>query len=201
MHILYSVSIGQHHVSLHLIVWWPWLLPVSCFAARFCHCTNLLVSVEGHHQTCLPLQESLTARCMVVTKSMPVFEGVLLHFHIFYCQEHLPWPIFYVALSLSFLWARHDTSKLLIYFGLPQLVHTGKCVHDIGICWVLVLSVGCDCAIYLVHKAWFDKEFFIEPLSHLQNSPQELSFIFWHWLSTCCPPPSLMAYNLAQLYL
>ncbi len=82
--ILYLVSIGQRHVPLHLMVWWPWLVPVSCFATRFCHCTSLVVSVEGHHQTCLPLQESLTARCVVVTKSMPVFEGMLLHFHIFY---------------------------------------------------------------------------------------------------------------------
>jgi hypothetical protein len=31
----------------------------------------------------------LTARCVVVTKSMPVFEGVLLHFHIFYCSGSL----------------------------------------------------------------------------------------------------------------
>jgi hypothetical protein len=34
-------------------------------------------------------------------------------------QEHLPWPIFHVALSLSFPWTRHDTSKLLTYSVLP----------------------------------------------------------------------------------
>ncbi len=33
-----------------------------------------------------------------------------------------------------------------------------------GICWVLVLSVGCECTIRLVHKAWFDDEFFVQPL-------------------------------------
>jgi hypothetical protein len=87
--ILYLVSIRQCHVPLHLMVWWPWPVPVSCFAARFCHCTSLVVSVEGDHQTCLPLQESSTTRCVVMTKSMPVFEGVLLHFHIFYCSGAL----------------------------------------------------------------------------------------------------------------
>ncbi len=101
MQILYLISIGQRHVRLHLMVWWPWLLPVSCFAARFCHCTSLVVDVEGHHQTCLPLQESLTACCMVMTTCMPVFKGVLLHFLSSIVPEHLLWPIFHVALSLS----------------------------------------------------------------------------------------------------
>ncbi len=95
--ILYLVSIGQRHVPLHFMVWWSWLLPVFCFAARFCNCMSLVVSVEGHHQTYLPLQESLTARCVVVTKSKPAFEGMLLHFHIFYCSAlamtHLSCPI------------------------------------------------------------------------------------------------------------
>jgi hypothetical protein len=44
---------------------------------------------------------------MVVTKSMPGFEGVLLHFHIFYCSGALAMthlscrtiPLFYVSLS------------------------------------------------------------------------------------------------------
>ncbi len=36
--------------------------------------------------------------------------------------------------------------------------------------------------------------------SNLQNSPQEMSFIFWHRLSTCCLPPSFMASTLEQLY-
>ncbi len=44
--IFYLVSIGQRHVPLQLMVWWPWLLPVSCFAARFCHCTSVVVSVR-----------------------------------------------------------------------------------------------------------------------------------------------------------
>ncbi len=87
--ILYLVSIGQRHVPLHLMVWQPWLLPVSYFAAKFCHSTSLVVSVEGHHQTCIPLQESLTAHWVVVTKSIPVFEGVLLLFHIFFCSGAL----------------------------------------------------------------------------------------------------------------
>ncbi len=89
MQILYLVSIGPHHVPLHLMVWRPWLLPVSWFATRFCHYTSLVISVEGHHQTCLPLQKSLTAHCVVVAKSMPVFEGMLLHFRIFYSSGEL----------------------------------------------------------------------------------------------------------------
>ncbi len=31
---------------------------LSCFAARFCHSTSLVLCVEGHHHTCLPLHES-----------------------------------------------------------------------------------------------------------------------------------------------
>ncbi len=41
-------------------------------ATKFCHCTSLVVSVEGYHQTWQPLQESLTACCSVMTKCMPV---------------------------------------------------------------------------------------------------------------------------------
>ncbi len=59
------------------------------FCRKICHCTRFVVSVEGHHQTCIPLQESLTARCIVMTKCMPVFEGVLLHLPLFYCSGAL----------------------------------------------------------------------------------------------------------------
>ena len=51
-------------------------------------------------------------------------------------QEHLPWSIFHAALSLFFLWTNHDTSEPLTYSVLPSLVHTGKCVHALGICSV-----------------------------------------------------------------
>ncbi len=115
MQILYLVSIGQHHVPLHLMVWWPWLLPLSCFAARFCHSTSLVVSVEGHHQTCLPLKNPWPHVAWLWPKACLSLKVCCCIFISSIAQEHLPWPIFYVALSLSFLWARHDTSKLLNY--------------------------------------------------------------------------------------
>ena len=36
--------------------------------------------------------------------------------------------------------------------------------------------------------------------SHLQKSPQEMSFIFWHRLSKLCLPPRFMTDTLAQVY-
>ncbi len=157
--IFYVVSIGRHHVPLHLLVWWPRLLPVSCFAARLCHCTSLVVSVEGHRQTCLPLQESLTAHYVVMTICMPVFEGVLLKIPIFHfsgahAMIHLPCQIVHL-LSVSL--PQHIQAIDLLCFAL-----TGshwQCVHDMGVCWVLVPSDGCECAVPLVHKVCFDDEF------------------------------------------
>ncbi len=198
--ILYLVSIGQRHVLLHLMVWWPWLLPVSCFAARFCYCMSLVISVEGHHQTCLPLQESLTAHCVVVTKSMPVFEGVLLHFHFFYCSGALAMTHLSCCNVplLSVNPPQHIQAIDLLWFALTGS-HWQMCPWHRHMLSIGPIS-GCECTISLVHKAWFDDKFFIEPLSCLQNSPQEMSFIFWHWLFTCCLPSSLMTNNLAQLY-
>ncbi len=159
MQILYLVSIGWRHVPLNLLVWWPRLLLLSCFAARLCQCTSMGISVQGHHQTCLPLQESLTARCIAMTICMPVFEGVLLQIPIFHfsgalAMIHLPYQIIPL---LSVSPPQHIQAIDLLCFAL-----TGshwQCVHDIGICWVLVLSVGCECAIPSVHKACFDDEF------------------------------------------
>ncbi len=197
--IFYVVSIGWRHVPLHLLVWWPQLLPVFCFAARPCHRTSLVVSVEGHRQTCLPLQESLTARCVVITICRPVFQGMLLQIPIFLfsgalAMIHLPCQII-PLLSVSL--PQHIQAIDLLYFAL-----TGshwQCVHDKGICWVLVQSDGCECAVPLVTRHVLMRNSH-SASSHLQNSPQEMSFIFWHRLSTCCLPPSLMTNNLAQLY-
>ncbi len=110
---------------------------IACFAAQFCHHKSLVFCVEGHHQTCLPLQESLTAHCVVTTKCMPVVEGMLLDFLISIAQEHLPWPIFHVTWSPSFLWARHDTSQpsqwptlsCLNWFTMVNVSITQACVE------------------------------------------------------------------------
>ncbi len=161
--ILYLVSIGQHHVPLHLMVWWPLLLPVSCIATRFCHCTSLIVSVEGHHQTCLLLKNPLPQVVWSWPKACLSLKACCCIFISSIAQEHLPWPIFHVAPSLSFLWARHNTTKLLTYSVLPKLVHTDKCAHGIGICWGLVLSVGCKCAIF--------------------GSQDVIWWWIWHWAS------------------
>ncbi len=156
MQILYLVSIGRRHVPLHLLVWWPWLLPVSCSATRFCHCASLVVSVKGHHQTCLPLQESLTAHCIVITKWMPVFEGVLLHFNIFYCSGALAMTHFSSRIipPLSVSPPRHIQAIDLLCFALTGS-HWQMCSWHRH-----MLSIG----IPLVHKAWLDDEFLVQPL-------------------------------------
>ncbi len=119
MQTLYLISIGQGHVSLHLLVWWPRLLPVSCFATRLCHCTSLVVSVEGQHQTCLPLQESLTAHCIVMTICMPVFEGMLLQIPFFYFSGALAMIQLPCQIIPLLSVAHHNTSKPLTYSVLP----------------------------------------------------------------------------------
>ncbi len=119
MQILYVVSIGWRHVPFHLLVWWPWLLPVSCFAARLCHCTSLVVNVEGHRQTCLPPKKSLTSHCIIMTICSLSLKAWCWKFLSFTSLENLPWSIFHARLSLSFLWARHNTSKPLTYSVLP----------------------------------------------------------------------------------
>ncbi len=163
MQILYVISIGQRHVPLHLMVWWPRLLPVSCFAARLCHCTSIVISVEGHRQTCLPLQESLIAHCVAMTICIPVFEGILLKI-----------PIFFFSGELAMI---HRPCQIipLLSVSLPQHIQaidllcsalTGshwQRVHDIGICWVLIPSDGCECTVPSVHKACYD-DILIQPL-------------------------------------
>ncbi len=42
--------LGQYWMmscSKHILVWWPWLLSVSCFAARFCHLHELGILCWG----------------------------------------------------------------------------------------------------------------------------------------------------------
>ncbi len=195
MQILYLFSIGRRHVPLQ--VWWPWLLTVSCFAARF---WSLVVSVEGHHQTCLPLQESLTAHCVAMTKCMPVFEGVLLHFNVFYCSG---------ALAMTHLSCRIIPLK---FVSLPWHIQAINllCLALTGSHWQMcplhrhMLSIGpisWMCMRYTLGSQGMIRWWILHWASkHLQNSPQQISFIFWHRLSTCCLPPSLMTNNLAQLY-
>ena len=50
---------------------------------------SLVLCVEGHHQTHLPLHESLTSSFVVMTTCKPVFEGLMLQFCIFYCSGAL----------------------------------------------------------------------------------------------------------------
>ncbi len=110
------------------------------FCRKIMPLQSLVVSVERHHQTCLPLQESLAARCVFMTICMPVFKGVQLQFPIFYC----PGALAMIHLScqivplLSLSPPQHIQAIDLLYFAL-----TGshwQCVHDIGICWVLVIG-------------------------------------------------------------
>jgi hypothetical protein len=80
----YLVSIGWRHVPSYFGEVTMALVYSTCFVARFCHYMSLVFCVEGHHQTCLPLQESLTASCVVMTTCEPVVSGLLLQFLIFY---------------------------------------------------------------------------------------------------------------------
>ncbi len=109
------------YVMFHCTFWFGnhGLCQYLVLPQNFCHFKSLVGSIEGHHQTCLPLQESLTAQCVVMTICMPVFEGMQLQYLSSIAQEHLPWSIFHARLSLPFLWACHNTSKPLTYYILP----------------------------------------------------------------------------------
>ena len=118
------------------------------------------VCVKGHHQTCLPLQESLTASFVVMTKCKPVFDGLMLQFLIFYCSGALAMihlscrtiPLLSVS-QPRYIWAI-DLSLTLIDS------HRQMC-PCLRYMFSMVRLVGCECMVSLVHKAWFDDEFFV----------------------------------------
>jgi hypothetical protein len=124
------------------------------------------------------------------------------NFISYIAQEHLPWSIFHATLSLFFLWANHNASEPLTYSVLPSLVHTGKCDHALGIC--SVWSV-CQLDVHGIFGSqgmiwWWN---LCSASSHLQKSPQEMSFIFWHQLSSfaCLPGlwPILLRKSIARV--
>ncbi len=122
---------------------------------------SLVFGVEGHHQTCLPLQESLTAKLCCLTKCEPVSEGLMLQILIFYCSGALAM----IHLSCRTIPLLSVSQPRYIWADLLSLTLTGShrqmcpCLR-----YILVLSVGCECMVSLFHKAWFDDEFFLQPL-------------------------------------
>ena len=77
-------------------------------------------------------------------------------------QEHLPWSIFHAALSLFFsvnqpryIWAIDLLSLATLIVSHRQMC---PCLRYM---FSMVRLVGCECMVSLVHKAWFDDEFFV----------------------------------------
>ena len=48
----------------------------------------------------------------------------------------------------------------------------------------MVGSVGCECMVSLVHKAWFDDEFFLQPL-RIYKTVVKKSHLFWQRPQYC----------------
>ncbi len=136
-----------------------------------------------------------------MTKCMPVFEGVLLHFNIFYCSGALAMthlscciiPLKFVSLP----WHIQAINLLcLALTGLHwQMFPWHKHMSSIGpISWMWMrYTLGSQGMVrwWILYSA----------SRHLQNSPQEMSFIFGHRLSTCCPPPRNDWHSCAALLL
>ncbi len=125
---------------------------------------------------------------------------VLLHFPIFYCSGaldmiHLSCRIIPL---LSVSPSRHIQAIDLLCFALTgshwQICPCHWHMWSIGpISWMWMwYTFGSQGMIW-----WWIP---CSASNHLQNSPQEMSFIFWHRLSMCCLPPRFMTDTLAQLY-
>jgi hypothetical protein len=150
--------------SKHILVRRPWLLSVSCSTQGVVNYTSLVFCVEGHHQTCLPLQESLTTHYVVTTTCMPIFKGMLLYFPILYCSgalamTHLSCHMIPLH-SVSLPW--HIPAIDLLCLALTGS-HWQMCPWHRHMLSIGPIS-GCECAVPLVHKAWFDDEFFVRHL-------------------------------------
>jgi hypothetical protein len=99
-----------------------------------------------------------------MTKCKPVFVGLMLQFLIFYCSG---------ALAMIHLSCRtiplHSMSQPRYIWAIDLLSLTLIGSHrQMCPCLMymlsIVLPVGCECMVSLVHKAWFDDEFFVQPL-------------------------------------
>ena len=99
-----------------------------------------------------------------MTKCEPVFYGLMLQFLIFYCSGALAMihlscrtiPLLSVS-QPRYIWAI-DLLSLTLIGSHRQMC---PCLRYM---FSMVLSVGCECMVSLVHKAWFDDEFFVQPL-------------------------------------
>ena len=123
-------------------------------------------------------------------KSKPVFEGLMLKFPIFYCSGALAMihlscrTIPFLSVSQPrYIWAT-DLLSLTLTGSHRQMCPCLRYMLS------MVLSVGCECMVSLVHKAWFDDEFFLQPLRIYKTVVKEKSFIL-AMATVLCLPPSL----------
>ena len=121
-----------------------------------------------------------------MTKSKPVFEGLMLRFAISYllllrstCHDPSFMP-HYPFLSVSqprYIWAT-DLLSLTLTGSHRQMCPCLRYMLS------MVLSVGCECMVSLVHKAWFDDEFFLQPL-RIYKTVVKKSHLFWQRPQYC----------------
>ena len=197
--ILYLVSIGRRHVPS--IFWWgdhgsyqylvcrkvlpitrAWYFVLRDTTEPACHSKNPWPHIMlSRPHACL---SSKACYCIFLSSI---------------AQEHLPWPIFHVTWFPSILWAHHDTSSnwptlsCLNWFTLAMCPWHRHMLSIGPISWMWTCSTfGSQGMIW-----WW----ILRPTSsHLQKSPQEMSFISWHRLSTFCLPPRFMTNTLAQVH-
>ena len=106
----------------------------------------------------------LDSKVMLSDQMRPVSEGLMLQFLIFYCSGALAMihlscrtiPLLSVS-QPRYIWAI-DLLSLTLIGSHRQMC---PCLRYM---FSMVLSVGCECMVSLVHKAWFDDEFFVQPL-------------------------------------
>jgi hypothetical protein len=175
--------------AVRVVPIWSPLLRKSCtwsvsddamFQAYFGEVTMALISILFAARCC-QLHE-LGILCWGTPPNLPATPRILdrtlcCHDHMHACLRRRAIVFSYLLLLRSTChdpsFMSHDSPP----FCEPTMTHpaidllclalTGshwQCVHDIGICWVLVPLVGCERAVPLVHKAWFGDEFFVRPL-------------------------------------
>ena len=119
-----------------------------------------------------------------MTKSKPVFEGLMLEIPIFYCSGALAMihlscrtiPLLSVS-QPRYIWAT-DLLSLTLTGSHRQMCPCLRYMLS------MVLSVGCECMVSLVHKAWFDDEFFLQPL-RIYKTVVKKSHLFWQRPQYC----------------
>ena len=93
----------------------------------------------------------------------PVFYNLMLQFLIFYCSGALA-MIHLSCRTIPLLSVSQPRYIWAIYLSLTLIGSHRQMCPCLRYMFSMVLSVGCECMVSLVHKAWFDDEFFVQPL-------------------------------------